>query len=354
MRLSLALLLAAVSVPTLAQNAPASAAKEVVQSAPFVKAEAESVIRTLAKQLEDDYVFPDVGKRYSSMLNANLAAGKYAAFADAAAFAQQVSADIAAVHPDGHLKLNPPRVEKSGERKPVRALDPSTAILKSGWIAPGVAYISFEVFPNDEGIQAKLRSFLEEHKAAKTLILDTRSHRGGGLGEMDVIFPYLFAQPTELVRMDTRVSVEQRFGSPVANIPSVRSMAGPEGVVRRAHWATPGTDTPLRQAKVYVLTSKRTASAAEHFALSLKRTGRGTLIGESTRGAGNYGGLAELGHGYSAFIPVGRTFDPDTGDGWDGIGIKPDVAVAADQALDEALKQAGVSADAKVALAQLR
>jgi enoyl-CoA hydratase/carnithine racemase len=50
--------------------------------------------------------------------------------------------------------------------------------------------------------------------------------------------------------------------------------------------------------------------------------------------------MAPMGNGYAAFIPVGRTFDPDTGESWEGTGVKPDVAVPADKALDEALKLA--------------
>jgi C-terminal processing protease CtpA/Prc len=93
---------------------------------------------------------------------------------------------------------------------------------------------------------------------------------------------------------------------------------------------------------VFLLTSNRTASAAEHLSLSLKRTGRATLIGETTRGAGHYGGMVPVGGGYAAFIPVGRTWDPDTGQGWETVGVTPHVQVPADQALDEALRRAGV------------
>jgi len=68
------------------------------------------------------------------------------------------------------------------------------------------------------------------------------------------------------------------------------------------------------------------------------------LIGAQTRGAGNYGGLRSIGQGMAAFVPVGRTFDPDTGGGWEGRGVSPDIPVRAHQALVEALIRAGVTA----------
>ena len=61
-----------------------------------------------------------------------------------------------------------------------------------------------------------------------------------------------------------------------------------------------------------------------------------------------------MGTGYAAFIPVGRTFDPDTGESWEGTGVKPDVEVPADKALDEALKLAGAKVTGSAALASLQ
>ncbi|MDO9246739.1 MAG: hypothetical protein Q7U11_09740, partial [Phenylobacterium sp.] len=61
---------------------------------------------------------------------------------------------------------------------------------------------------------------------------------------------------------------------------------------------------------------------------------------ETTRGAGHYGGLLDIGDRFAAFVPVGRSYDPDTNWGWEGKGVTPDVAVHTDQALDEALKLA--------------
>ena len=91
-----------------------------------------------------------------------------------------------------------------------------------------------------------------------------------------------------------------------------------------------------------MLTSGATGSAAEHLTLALKRTGRATIVGETTAGAGHYGGMRPIGDHFAAFIPVGRTFDPDTGDDWEGDGVAPDVSVPAAAALTEALVRAGL------------
>ena len=367
MRIQLLLTLTAVTLaaPLAAQvvvrRAPESAPEAAVK-APFVKAEAEVAVGELATQLEDNFVFPEVGKAYAAMLRANLAAGKYASFADAQAFAEAVTNDLQAVHKDGHLRVRPvpadatPAQAGAGPRR-VRRGPPAmaNAVSKSGWLADGVAYIRFEGFPGSDATMAALRGFLDKHKDAKTLIIDARTHRGGGLDEMDLLFPQLFPKPTLLVGMDTRIAVEQRRGSPVEGQASLRKVAGPEGVVRREHWVTPAAQpTALAKAKVFLLTSNGTGSAGEHLALSLKRTKRATLVGETTRGMGHYGGVVPLGHGFAAFIPVGRTFDPDTNQGWEGTGVKPDVEVPADKALDEALKLAGVNKPAELALAELR
>jgi C-terminal processing protease CtpA/Prc len=235
-----------------------------------------------------------------------------------------------------------------------RGPGPESAIDKAGWIADGVAYISFAGFPGNEATLSRLRAFLAEHSSAKTLIIDARGHRGGGLAEMDLMFPYFYDKPQALVQMDTRIAVEQRNGSPLEDGPSLRKVKGPDGVIRRTHSVIPAAQaTPLRSAKIFLLTSSRTASAAEHLSLSLKRTGRATLIGETTRGAGHYGGMIPMGGGYAAFIPVGRTFDPETNEGWEGTGVKPDIEVPAAQALDEALRRAGVAPDKVKTLASL-
>ena len=127
-------------------------------------------------------------------------------------------------------------------------------------------------------------------------------------------------------------------------MPQMRVVPADGDIVRSEHFVTPSaSEKRLFGAKVYVLTSGFTGSAAEHFALAMKRTHRATLIGETTGGAGNYGGFRPLGDKFSVFVPIGRTFDPDTGKGWEGTGVAPDVEAPAERALVEALTRSGVA-----------
>ncbi len=347
------------SAPLMAQSAgaerPAATPVAAPAKLPFVKADAEVAATDLASALDDFYIYPAPGKAYATMLRSKIASGAYSNFSDPEAFAKTVTADLQAVHADGHLRLQViPRDEQGGGRD-LRGFSDSSTVTKAGWIAPGVAYIGFEGFPGNEATLADLREFLSKHRNAKTLIIDERGNRGGGLAEMNLIFAQIFAKPTELVAMDTRQAHEEAHGSPPWEKDFMREIAGPEGVVRRVHDAVPAADAGgLAQAKVYLLVSERTASAGEHLALALKRTHRATLIGEATSGANHFGGMVPMGSGYVAYIPVGRTFDPDTGEDWEGIGVKPDIAVPADQALDKALELAGVKGTGEAALSTLK
>jgi hypothetical protein len=310
-------------------------------------AEARATAEDFAKALEQDYVFPDIGKRYAAALREKAGSGAYDGLGTAAAYAQRVTDDLRAVSPDNHLRLifgGPPApgARAAGAAPAPRA--PMKAMEDARWLAPGIAYVRFNGFPPDAEVTQAAAAFMADHADAKVLIFDIRTHRGGGLEQMDAIFPYLFAKPTALVAMDTRASVDRAHGSPLREGPTLtREEAGDE-VVRRVHSVIPHpTEKRLFGARVFVLTSGVTASAAEHFALSLKRTGRAILVGEPTAGAGHYGGVRPVGSRFSAFVPVGRTFDPDTGKGWEGDGVAPDIAVPASQALAEALVRTGLA-----------
>ena len=317
-----------------------------------------AAVAKLAGLLETGYVVPETGKRYAAMLRQKLAAGGYAAFADPTMLGQQLTADLAAVSPDRHLRVVPDNVLRAGEGGPRPAAGtprpapqtgprtgpaPRRSVEDAGWVANGVGYIRFIGFTGEPDAVAATADFMKTRATAKALIIDCRYNGGGGIEEMNAMLPWLYAKETVLVQMQMAQSVAKaRGGTPFDDDKFVRPIANPPaGIVAREHYVVPGADPRLFGAKVFYLTSNRTASAAEHLALAFKRTKRATLIGETTAGANHFGEFERIGGGLAVFLPVGRTIDPDTGKDWEGDGIAPDVAAAPALALEEALRRAG-------------
>jgi hypothetical protein len=99
----------------------------------------------------------------------------------------------------------------------------------------------------------------------------------------------------------------------------------------RMPYPNPRLDVPL-----YVLISGRTASAAESLAYTLQASRRAVIIGEISEGAANPGGPFPVGDGFSVFVSISTLVNPITRTNWEDVGVKPDVPVAADQALGRA------------------
>ena len=329
--------------------APATAvAADSQASLPLEAGEGRAVAANLADELVSSFVFRDQAEAYAAMLRKNAAAGRYDS-GSRGELAKLLTDDLQAVHKDGHLHIElagaGPGHGGGGGGLP-KNFPPLIQAAKT--IAPGIGYIRFSGFFGTDEEMTGVRKWLAENRDAKTLIFDLRNHHGGGLDEQDAIFSYIFATKTPLVRMALSKAVyEQR--SPIQSGPTLKFLAEGDKMVA-THVAVPGEDTPLRRARIYLLVSNRTASAAEHFSLALKSTGRATLIGEATAGANHFGGPRLLNDHFDVWMPVGRTYDIKTGKDWEGAGISPDISVDPKQALVVALEKAGVSHDQAVKL----
>ncbi len=283
-------------------------------------------INALAEQLATRFVDPATGKQYAEMLRSNLAAGKYDGVSDPKAISERLTQDLQAVAKDGHLRVDAAAKlpDGAGPRPggPPPGAGDLPSVAETKWLADGIAYIRFNQFAGEPASTAAVEKFFQDYATAKAIVIDTRTlTRGGGLAEMDIIFSYLFDRETVLVDMEVAKSDRPGGGPPMGGDITLREVAAAPNKLRLEHVAVPHpTERRLTSAKVFFLTSLKTRSAGEHFALALKRTHRGTLIGERTAGANHFGGFEPIGEGLVAFIPVGRTFDPDTGKDWEGTG----------------------------------
>jgi C-terminal processing protease CtpA/Prc len=91
---------------------------------------------------------------------------------------------------------------------------------------------------------------------------------------------------------------------------------------------------------VYVLTSAQTISGGEGLAYFLQSLHRATIIGEKTAGAATVARPCPLDDWFVMMLPEARPINPITKTNWGGAGVRPDVAVSASAALDEALRRA--------------
>lgn len=339
---------ASVLVLAICAAAPAARAAEVpvgaADAARLAPAQQREIVGRYADLLEARYLDVQTGHRYAAHLRAQLAAGAYADVTDPVAFGARVTADLQAVATDRHLRLAP--ADAFGRPPSARSNSGAPAApegLEEARMIGDVAYLRFNLLPPAIDSGATARAFLLEHADARAVIIDARGLRGGSVPVMDAILPLFYGRQTTLLRLEMRASGADG-GSGIA--PSMARLPAPDGTIRLEHQVQPEpTETRLRSTPVYYLTSRRTASAGEHLALALKRTGRAVLVGENTAGAGHFGALERLPHGFAGVVPYGRTYDPDTGEGWEGRGVAPDVATSADAALDEALARIAAGQD---------
>lgn len=310
--------------------------------------EIRDTVSQLADRMQAAYVFPDVARQYAEHLRTRRDAGAFDNLFDPHALAEALQNEMNGVHRDAHLRVTVNTADP-GDAAPRWGPPPADQAFRDArWLAQGVAYLRIAGLPGDDAAVERMAILLDQYANARILILDARACPGGSLEAMDVLFSRLYAQPTRLLNMDIRSGANPELEVEFATTPDVlRHEQAPQGITRFVHWASPTTPaSDLADARVYVLTDY-TASACEHLALALKHTGRATLVGATTRGAGHFGGEQDFGGGrFQVWLPVGRTYVAETGQDWEGVGVAPHREVAPADALTVVLADLGVAQSA--------
>jgi len=278
------------------------------------------VIDSIAGALNRMYVFPDVAAKMDADLHARVKRGEFKDVSDASSFAQLLTQDLQAISHDKHLRVRTRAANPvSG---PAGSFGAQSSIFgRTERMAGDVAYIEIRSFiePPEEG-REEITRVMSAAADAKALIIDLRSNGGGSPFTVALVSSYLFgANPVHLNSLYFRPAnrTDDFFTDP--------GVAGSKF----------GPDKPI-----YVLTSARTFSGAEEFAYNLQTRKRATIVGETTGGGANPGRGFPLPYDLTVFVPTGRAINPITKTNWEGVGVKPDVAVSSTDALDVALRLA--------------
>ena len=282
-----------------------------------------AVVDRCADLVAERFVLPEVGARAAARLRERDTAGAYDGL-DPASLALALSTDLQDVAHDLHLRVIhhpdgvPPTEDPSAYESYWREMARSTAggMRRVERLAGNVAHLSIgpvlaAAGPSWDAVTAAMALVAD----ADALVLDVRECRGGDPDTVQLLVSHVVGdEPLRLVDIDSRVEgLRQRWTHPVD--------------ARRF-----GPDKP-----VAVLTSATTFSGGEEVAFDVQLLGRGTVVGERTRGGANPREGVAVHPELELAVPVARALSPHDGSSWEGVGVQPDVECPAGAALDRAL-----------------
>jgi hypothetical protein len=281
-----------------------------------------SIVERAAAVIESKYFDEAKAKAIAARLREAVAQGEFDAMTDPRELAAALSLRLG--REDGHLRAvwMPDRsVQAQGSPRSDRMPEEVRA---SRW---NFGFRRIEILPGNLGL-IELSEFADFDAGAEwdaaprrvadaalavveqtdALILDLRDNGGGG-AMADYLLSYFL--PPDVLLSEMRGRTTRRESRTLTRVGGRRRL-----------------DVPL-----FVLVSGLTASAAEFFAYSLQGMKRATVVGERTAGAANPGMTFDIGEGFEIFVPLDTPVNHYTGTNWEGVGVKPDIAVQTEQAL---------------------
>lgn len=283
----------------------------------------QQTIDALVTQLRAHYVFPDKAAQIATLLRERQRSGAYDAITDGEQLAAALTADMASVAADKHM-----RVEFFNDVLPLqrpRKSELPSAPAPTGWIdtiarkmsnvgvekvelmPSNIGYLELSAFPFPEMTADKYAAAMDKLAGTDSFIIDLRENGGGVPTSVALLASYFFDQRTRLNAIWWRDTgrTDQLWTA--------------EGLAGRRYGA---------QKKVAILIGPHTKSAAEDFAYTMQTLKRATLIGARTWGGAHPAFPYRLGDHFGCRIPNARTISPITNTNWEGIGVIPDIAAA--------------------------
>lgn len=300
------------------------------------------VIRNAANLLEQRYVDADAADRLARGLRRS--ESNWSEMRDPKVFASAVTEWLRRESGDGHLGLNyseQPIPEEGGESAFSAAemerwygAHLNHGVERIERLPDNIMLLDLRVFPPPAMAGDVIAAAMTLVAQGEALIIDLRNN-GGGAETAQLLMGYVLEGGSQLSGTYHRPTNTRRYSS------------SPEWVPGRRF----GTTKPL-----YVLTSRKTFSAAEAVAYNLQALKRAVIVGERTGGGAHPFEYRRVHPHFALDLPEGKSIHPITGGNWQGTGVKPDVEVPADQALDRALElaRAAVAKDQSAAASDPR
>jgi C-terminal processing protease CtpA/Prc len=210
------------------------------------------------------------------------------------------------------LPKAPPAATPDALERRRRVLEQQNCLFEPVRTLPhNIGYLKLNGFAEPSVCRSTATAEMAALNHADAVIIDLRDNRGGFPGMVMQIAAYFFDHPEYMYNPREETTERSWTRSPV-----------------------PGSK--LADKPVYILTSGRTLSAAEHFSYNLKMLKRATLVGEKTGGAADVGTFHRIDDHFGMGIRETRSVNPYATPDWAVTGVEPDVAVNVGDALETA------------------
>jgi hypothetical protein len=284
-----------------------------------------AVIESLAVNLEAFYVFPDKGNEMARQLRRRHSRREYDRVTGAKAFAESLTSHMRAVTHDLHLaaiyshepvpamRADAHPDEATRARDEARSRSINYGFEQVRRLTGNVGYLDLRFFMASPDAMATGVAAMNLLANFDAFVIDLRKNGGGSPAMIQLLLSYFVPEGEP-------VHINDFFDRPSGEITQ--------------WWSLPHVSGKRLDGRpLYVLTSRRTGSAAEEFAYDVQNLKLGTLVGETTAGAAHPVRFTRLGEHFGAAIATGRAINPVTKTNWEGVGVKPDVAAKANTAL---------------------
>jgi hypothetical protein len=282
------------------------------------------VIEGVLRRIEEGYVYPEQAAAMARAVRGRVRSRGYDRIVSAQGLADSLTAHLQAVSRDRHLRVvhrsegvpdQTPDAEPSTEERRAQAVfgrQVNYGLERAERLTGNVGYLEIRSFNFDAAaVDSSLAAAMNFLAGTDALIIDVRRNGGGSPEMVAAVCSYL---------MPPNTLINKFYWRPQDRWDEFRTAA-----VSGKHY---GTSRP-----VYVLTSDRTFSGAEEFAYDVQTQRRGEIVGDTTGGGAHPGGLRRVTERFGVWVPSGRAVNPVTGTNWEGTGVRPDVAVPAEDAL---------------------
>jgi hypothetical protein len=292
------------------------------------------MIEEVTRLLNERYVFKDIAKKIDDTLHSKFDQGYFDDVKDAQTLAFKIDAILQEISNDGHLHIlyDPYRMEhliarremSDEEKKKIedarieRLRKANFGFSKVEILEGNIGYLDLRRFCHTSFASETAITAMNFLANTNAVIIDMRNN-GGGEPEMVVLIASYFLGKRTLFNT---------FDRPY------------EGYIEQ-YWTFPFVPgKSLKDKDVYILTSKRTYSAGEGFTYGMQCQKRATIVGETTGGGAHPIDFFSILDKLVLNLPTGRSINPISKTNWEGVGVEPDIKIAADLAFNKAYQLA--------------